>query len=115
MKMTIDAMFAKSIMKDYDRDYYTTTALEAIFDFYDEIDDDTEFDPIAICCDWNEYGDNCALTFSDLFSDYGYKLDNINEYEYEYDDDKANALVEVLEDYTYIVKLDNGNILLQTF
>ena len=74
MKMTIDAMFAKSIMKDYDRDYYTTTALEAILDFYDEIDDDTEFDPIEICGDWNEYGDNCALTLSDLFDDYGYLI-----------------------------------------
>lgn len=113
MKITIDAMYAKSIMKDYDRDYYTTTALEAILDYYDEVDDNTEFDPVEICCDWNEYGDNCALTLSDLFNDYGYKLADINAYEY--DDDKADALVEELENHTYIVKLNNGNILLQTF
>lgn len=113
MKMTIDAMFAKSIMKDYDRDYYTTTALETILDYYDEIDDDTEFDPIEICGNWNEYGNNCALTFSDLLNDYGYKLDNLDSCEDE--TMKIYFLVTILEEETYITKLDNGNILLQTF
>lgn len=114
MKMTIDAMMAKSLFEDYDRDYFTTTALEAILDYYDEIDENTEFDVIAICCDWNEYGEGSALKFSDFINDYGYLMDD-EEFPELDTDDQVEALIEELEEHTYITRLENGNILLQAF
>lgn len=114
MKITIDGNFAKSIMKDYNRDYFTTTALETILNYYDEIDESTEFDPVAICCDWNEYGNRCALTLADMFSDYGYLLDDDDDSSID-DENKLEKLIEILEDRTYIIKLDNGNILMHVF
>lgn len=116
MKMTIDAMFAKHIMRDYGRDYFTTTALEAIFDYYDEIDGgNTEFDPIAICCDWNEYGDGAALSFSDFVNDYSYLMDGDEDFNDLDDDDKIDTLINEIDARTYIMQLENGNILLAVF
>ena len=38
---------------------FSREALVALFDYLDKLEDDlgeeTEFDPIAICCDWTEY------------------------------------------------------------
>lgn len=114
MKMTIDAMMARDMFKAYDRDYFTTTALEAILDYYDEIDENAEFDVIAICCEWNEYGDGSALTFSNLLNDYDYLMDG-EEFSELDTNDQVEALIEELEEHTYITRLENGNILLQVF
>lgn len=114
MKMTIDALYAKHLFKDYDRDYYTTTAIETIFNYYDEIDENAEFDVIAICCDWNEYGEGAALNFSDFINDYNYLMDN-EEFSELDEEQQIDALFEEIEEHTYITRLANGNILLQAF
>lgn len=114
MKMTIDATMARDMFKACDRDYFTTTALETILDYYDEFDENTEFDVIAICCDWNEYGEGSALTFADLLNDYEYLMDSEEFSELE-EDEQIEALVEELEEHTYITRLENGNVLLQVF
>lgn len=42
--------------KDFGRDnQYTEEALEALYEYYDNIGDDVEMDVIAIICDWAEY------------------------------------------------------------
>lgn len=114
MKMTIDAMFAKKMFKDDDRDYFTTTALETILNYYDEIDENAEFDVIAICCDWNEYGDGSALGFSDFINDYGYLMDDEEFFKLD-KDEQIEALIEELEEHTYITRLENSNVLVQVF
>lgn len=121
--MTIDASIAKDFFKAYDRDYFTITALEAILDYYDEIGDDVEFDVIAICCDWNEYGNNCTLNFSNFLNDYSYLMDGDDDFndldDDEDEDEKVDVLIEKLieelEKHTYITRLKNGNILMQVF
>lgn len=112
MKITIDAIYAKHMMKDYDRDYFTTTALEAILDYYDEVDENTEFDPIGICCDWNEYGNGAALDVNDLINDYGYLVDDLDEMD---EDEQTDAIINALEENTLVMQLDNGNYLIQVF
>ena len=60
----------------WDRDYYSVNGLDALLEYYDEIDENMEFDPIAICCDCTEYGEHgAARSFSDMINDYGYLLD----------------------------------------
>ena len=117
MKITIDAAMAKGLFKRYDRDYYSLEGLETIIDFYDEIDDDMEFDAIAICCDCSEYGEDCALSFSDMISSYDYLVVNeCSEEWFEMDDrDKVQAIVHELEQHTTVLHVSNGNYIVFDF
>lgn len=117
MKITVDA----SIMKEYfvkcDRDYYSMGALEELLEYYDKIDENMEFDPIAICCEWNEYGYTPCLTWDDLMSDYGYLL---TTWAYDRDPwrddetaamtetDRMDKLVELLEEKTIVIRLSDS-------
>ena len=122
MKMTIDAGMMKEMFVKYDRDYYSFTGLETLLDYYDEINPEMEFDPIAICCDCTEYGENTACSFDDLISDYGYKYpveewleDNAleeNEFDNEY---YIDSLVERLEEETTVLHVPNGNYIVFAF
>lgn len=118
MKMTVDAGMMQHMLKEYNRDYFTYNALKALSDFYDEIKPDIEFDPIGICCEWNEYGETPCLKWSDFINDYDYLLgidawknENNQEYNiYSY----IKALIEILEDKTTVICLDNS-VLVQVF
>lgn len=117
MKMTIDAGMMKDMFKNYDRNYYTYEACEELIDYYDEVDPDTEFDPIAICCEWSEYGNTPCLTWEDLFDDYGYLLENKYDKE-ELDgmdeDGKRENLINILEDETMVIRLSDS-VLVEAF
>ena len=113
MKMTVDANMMKETFENWDRDYYTIEALEAIDEFYNEIDENIEFDVIGICCEWNEYGETPCLKWSDFVSDYSWLLDrktwmDENALE-EYDEDLyVDALIEALEERTTVTRLSNS-------
>ena len=122
MKITIDAGMMKEMFVNYDRDYYSFSGIETLLDYYDEIDPEMEFDPIAICCDCTEYGENAACSFDDLISDYGYKYpveewleDNALD-ENEFDPDLyIDSLVERLEEETTVLHVPNGNYIVFAF
>ena len=122
MKMTVDASMMQEMFKSWDRNYYTYEGCEALLEFYDEIDENMEFDPIAICCDCTEYGENAACSFDNLISDYGYKY-SVEEYkedndieENDFDEsDYIAVLVEVLEDETTVLHVENGNYIVFAF
>ena len=107
MKMTMTAAMMKEIFVNYDRDYYTVSGLEALLNFYDEIDENMEFDPIAICCDCSEFGEHCTLSFDDMINDYGYIMDCENF--------TAEELAEALEDHTTVLHVENGNYIVFSF
>ena len=113
LKMTLDANIMKEMFKNCNRDYYTYEACEVLLEYYDEIDENIEFDVIAICCDWNEYGDTPCLTWKAFISDYGYLLD-VEEWKEEnaldeYDEDLyIDALIEELENKTTVIRLSNS-------
>ena len=117
MKITIDAALAKETLKRYDRDYYSLEGLETIIDFYDEIDDNMEFDAIAICCNCSEYGRGCCLSFSDMISDYETMV--IDEYADSwhdmYEKEKVCAIVDELERRTTVLHVSNGNYIVFNF
>lgn len=122
MKRTVDIYDMKEEFKALDQDYYTYDGLEALLDYYDEIDENMEFDPIAICCDCTEYGENAACSFDCLISDYGYKYpveeykenNDIEENEFN-EDEYLTALVERLEDETTVLYASNGNYIVFAF
>ena len=122
MKITVDAGMMKEMFANYDRDYYSFSGLETLLDYYDEIDPEMEFDPIAICCDCTEYGENTAYSFNDLISDYGYKypveewLEDNELEKSEFDNDLyIDSLVEHLEYETTVLHVSNGNYIVFDF
>ena len=122
MKITVDVYDMKERFEALDRDYYTYDGLEALLDYYDEIDENMEFDAIAICCDCTEYGEGAACSLEDLKNDYGYKYpveewleDNALE-ENEFDIDLyIDSLTERLEDETTVLHVSNGNYIVFAF
>lgn len=123
MKITVDASIMKEYFVKYGRDYYTREALEELLEYYDEIDENMEFDPIEISCEWSEYGYTPCLTWDDLMSDYGYLLD---KWAYDRDPwrddetaamtetDRMDKLVELLEQETVVIRL-RDSVLVMAF
>lgn len=107
MKMTIDAGMMKETFENWDRDYYTLGACEALIDFYDEIDENTEFDVVAICCEWSEYGETPCLKWSNFLSDYNYLLED-EETEYLTEEEKIDAIINELENKTTVIRLSDS-------
>ena len=104
--MTIDANVMKEMFKNWNRDYYTYEACEALEEWYDEIDPDFEFDVIAICCEWNEYGDTPCLTWDHFLNDYEYLLEDVEKHLT--DEEKIDLIIETLEDRTSVIRLSNS-------
>lgn len=75
------------------RNYYTYEAKQALFDYYEELDDNWECDIISICGDWSEY-------------------ENIEEVLQNYDNIKD---LNDLKDNTQVIELKNGRLLVYSF
>lgn len=122
MKKTLTAYDLKEAFIEANRDYYTLKGLEALLNYYDEIDENIELDVIAICCDCTEYGNNVTCTFQDLINDYGYlypieqylKDEGLSENEFNLSE-YVESLVEVLEEKTTILHIPNGNYIVFAF
>lgn len=122
MKITVDVYDMKERFVAMDRDYYTFEGLESLLDYYNEIDENMELDCIAICCDCTEYGERAACSFSNLINEYSYKYpveeykedNDIKENDFE-ESDYIAALVEVLEDETTVLHVENGNYIVFAF
>lgn len=120
MKKTLTAYDLQDAFRAAGRDYYTFEGLEALLDFYNEIDEDAELDVIAICCDCTEYGDGAACSLSNLINDYGYKypvsewMDDTDADEYD-EAEYIEALTGELENYTTVLPVRNGNYIIFTF
>ena len=119
MKTTVDIYDMKAKFVALDRDYYTFDGLQALLDYYDQVDENMEFDPIAICCDCTEYGDGAACSFDDLANDYGYLYPSeewIEDNGAKLDKDLyIDSLAERLEDKTTVLHLPNGNYIVFAF
>lgn len=121
MKMTVNARDMKRVFAEIDRDYYSMNGIDALLEYYDEIDENMEFDPIAIRCDCTEYGDHGAVcSLADLINDYGYVY-TVEDWmqdtgaEVYQDSDYLIALTEVLEHYTTVLHVCNGNYIVFAF
>lgn len=122
MKMTLNANDLKDLFRSWNRDYYSWEGVEALLEYYDEIDPNMEVDIIGICCDCTEYGDGAACTLDNLIDDYCYAYDK-NEYMQDNNialsdfdkDDYITALIDVLQDYTTVLQVSNGNYIVFSY
>ena len=76
------------------RNQFSWEALDALFNYYDEFDENMEADVIAICCDWTEYesADEAVEEYSNCCTS-----------------------LEDLQDRTTAIELENGHILVEDF
>jgi hypothetical protein len=81
---------------------FSYPALRALFEYFEAFEDDTgeelELDPIAICCEWQEF--ETALSAAKAF---GY-LDGV--------DSKDETPIEWLENRTRVVQFEGGVVVL---
>ena len=89
--------------RDMNRDYYSHEAYQYLYEMLDELDG--ELDVIAICCDWTEYEPDEILT------EYG----NLVSGDFADDEEKVEALLEKIDNETFMARLENGNYLIQAF
>lgn len=85
---------------------FSREALSALFDYLGEIEreseDEMEFDPIAICCDWTEY--DSAQEAADAYDLYVSVSTNGEERK-----DLTDArIIELLRDDTTVLELSSG-------
>jgi len=115
LRITVTPEIMKSRMEAMNRDYFTLEACEAIITLFEETGTDAEFDAIAIACEFTEetpeyIGDLYGYTNSD-----GLTLEEIkNNSDYDYQEE-MKSFMNYLNDNTWAVLLDNGNIVYQEF
>jgi hypothetical protein len=101
MKQTMTNLMFITEFRKIRPDQFSYYALEALFDYYEEleaaIDEELEFDPIAICCEWIEYD-----TVEEAAQDYGLNIHKSND----------DLIKELREKYYIIVLNDNRGILI---
>jgi hypothetical protein len=84
---------------------FSYEALELIFDYLEELDENTELDVIAICCDLSE------SDYGDVFNTYPIECDSENPTEEEVKD----AVMEYLYDNTSVIGQTEKTIIFAQF
>ena len=96
-------------LKSMDRDNFTYEGAKALMGYLNKLAEDCqmniEYDPIAFCCEYSEYGD--AL---DCVQDRGYDCD-FKDCE---DQDKEDYALEYLRNNTIVIEFKSG-IIIQDF
>ena len=100
MKKTITKNEFIHDMKDIRPDNFSHKGLEALFDYFEEMeescDTELEFDPIAICCDFQE---GSIKYFKET---------------YDIEGDKEEVL-EHLRDHTAVIEVDDDTIIIANY
>jgi len=84
------------------KDHFSYDGLTALFNYLDEIDEDAELDPIALCCEFTEYNN-----VADAYANYNDELEAESEQE--------GKMLEWLRDNTTVIECSNGHVILQEF
>jgi hypothetical protein len=97
-KETINfSRFCDGFTGDY-KNNFSYEGKKALFDYLEgyeeETDEELEFDPIALCCDYNEYKD-----LKEFQSNYGKEYESLED----------------IEAKTQVIKLNNGGFIIQVF
>ncbi len=76
-------------------DQFSRAAIDALFEYYDELGEDIELDPVAICCEWAEYES---------------PEDAAKELGWSPDDEDEDAAIEWLQDNTLVLFCEGGGV-----
>lgn len=93
---------ANQILSDCQANYSYSGAL-ALAEFFDEHAADSEFDPVAIRCDWSEY--KSAIEAAE---EYGWKYEDEEEEDEEEEEEKEKSAMAFLEDKTTVLVHESG-------
>ena len=85
MIMTLDVYKFRDLFNQVRPQQFTYEALGELFEYYEELDEGMEFDPVAICCEWSEV------------------------------EQGSEEHRDAVEADAYILELDNGNALVQEY
>lgn len=82
--------------KDYPSyaEHFSIEGLEALYDFFEEIDSNCELDVVAICCEFTEY-------------------ESIEEFNEDYNEDVKT--IEEVEELTNVIIIDNQRFIIQNY
>lgn len=84
---------------------FTIEARRALFEYYEQLEDDLgeqiEFDPIAICCDWAEYKNPV-----EVMREYGFSC----EIDSDDGEETDEQIIEHLRDCTAVIEFHGGII-----
>ena len=105
MKQTVSFNNFQDAFKTYNRNDFSYDGLRALYDYLKELDENTELDVIALCCDFSEY--NTAL---ECIQDLGYPWDFSGSDE----EKKETAALDYLRGETTVIEFDGG-IIIQGF
>jgi hypothetical protein len=87
------------------KDNFSYEGLEALFDYLTEYEndlgEDIEFDPIAICCEYSEHESVLACAIEQ-----GFEPD-----EEEDEDEQKKSALEYLQQHTQVIEFSNGIIM----
>ena len=119
MKITVDKYLFIREMKEWDIERYSNPGLECLFEFCDEMFDEShEFDPADVSQWASEYGRNCLCGWSDLIIDYGY-IYPADEYCENHDikevideSDYIDELLKVISNKYIVLTASNGNAII---
>jgi len=110
MKETVNESRFLDVFRQVRPNQFSRNALVALFEHLEELERDlgeeTEFDPIALCCDWTEYKD--AIEAAEA---YGWEAPDVAEGE-ERDDTSDRKALEFLSDQTHAVEFEGGILVL---
>ena len=110
MKETVNESRFLEVFRQVRPNQFSRPALVALFDYLDQLEQDlgeeTEFDVIAICCDWTEYADPVEAAEA-----YGWEAPETPEGE-ERDDTSDRKALEFLADQTHVIDFEGGVLVL---
>ena len=110
MKETVNQYRFLEVFRQVRPNQFSRNALVALFEHLEELERDlgeeTEFDPIALCCEWTEYKDPIEAAEA-----YAWAAPEIPEGE-ERDDTSDRKALEYLQDNTHAVEFDGGILVL---
>lgn len=107
MKITLDVHDFVFHFRRVRPDQFSREALGALFAWYEEMNQDMEFDPVSICCDWSEYE-----TAIEAAKAYGWAAPDDGGDEYtDADNDKAR---DWLRDQTTVLETSCGVVVLNS-
>ena len=79
---------------------FSRAALFALFDYYEDLngEDEIEFDPVSICCDWTEYD-----SATEAAEAYGWEAGEV---------EGEKEALQYLHDETTVLELEKGYVVL---
>ena len=111
------AMFADAFRRMGREDQFSREALEALFNYLEEYEQDTgedlELDVIALCCDFTEY-ESAVKAVADCYGfTSGLEAEDYEDAE-SYEDAKEEEALDWLRDRTIVISFDGG-LIIQNF